>query len=66
MEGEILSENENDSSTNLNYYEKNISKIIKLFNSAKINELIEIFDNCPEDNEEEQVYFNKLYFISFI
>jgi hypothetical protein len=55
MEGEILSENENDSSTNLNYYEKNISKIIKLFNSAKINELIEIFDNCPEDNEEEQI-----------
>ncbi|ORX55468.1 hypothetical protein BCR36DRAFT_403038 [Piromyces finnis] len=43
------------SSTNLSFLNKDIIDIIKLFNSAKISELSELFDSCPEDKEEEEV-----------
>eukprot|EP00833_Pecoramyces_ruminatium_P006442 jgi/Orpsp1_1/1180474/evm.model.c7180000073551.2 len=55
MDVEVLSEDENELSIDYEYYDNNIKKIIELFNSAKINELIKLFDNCPEDNEEEQI-----------
>jgi len=41
--------------SNLTYCNKSINEIIKLFSSAKISELTEIFDSCSEDNEEEEV-----------
>ncbi|ORX86912.1 hypothetical protein BCR32DRAFT_289709 [Anaeromyces robustus] len=49
------SENSNELSTNLTYCNKSINDILELFNSAKINELTELFDSISEDNEEKQV-----------
>jgi len=42
-------------SSKLSFQDKDIIEIIKLFNSAKISELTELFDSCSEDTEEEEV-----------
>ena len=61
-----VTETNNEIPSNFIYCDKSINEIIKLFSSAKISELTELFDSCSEDNEEEEVfffyYYNKIIF----